>query len=70
MKILVMPYFIVMKWVFLIWILAILVLIIILMKMNLDSCPLLGWHIKFEKCKVLKKELNRKLMPVVRHPKR
>ena len=28
------------------------------------------WHIKFEKCKALKKELNEELMPIVWRPKR
>ena len=28
----------------------------------------LARHIKFEKCKALKKELNQELMPVARHP--
>ena len=28
----------------------------------------LAWHIKFEKSKALKKELNEKLMPVAWHP--
>ena len=31
---------------------------------------LLVWHIKFEKCKAFKKELNEELMPVAWHPKR
>ena len=31
---------------------------------------LLTWHIKFEKCKALKKELNEELMSVVSHPNR
>ena len=31
---------------------------------------LLAWHIKFEKRKALKKELNEKLIPIVWHPKR
>ena len=31
---------------------------------------LLAWHIKFEKCKALKKELNEELMSVVSHPNR
>ena len=31
---------------------------------------LLAWHIKFEKRKVLRKELNEELMPVAWHPKR
>ena len=31
---------------------------------------LLVWHIKFEKGKALKKELNEELMPVAWHPKR
>ena len=30
---------------------------------------LLGWHIKFEKCKALNKELNEELMEIVWHPK-
>ena len=30
----------------------------------------LAWHIKFGKCKALKKELNEKSMPVVWHPKK
>ena len=31
---------------------------------------LLAWHIKFEKCKALKKELNEELVPVGYHPNR
>ena len=31
---------------------------------------LLAWHIKFEKRKALKKELNKELMPIVWHTKR
>ena len=31
---------------------------------------LMAWHIKFEKRKKLKKELNEELMPVAWHPKR
>ena len=31
---------------------------------------LLAWHLKFEKCEALKKELNEELMPVVSHPNR
>ena len=31
---------------------------------------LLTWHIKFEKPKALKKELNDELMPIEWHPKR
>ena len=31
---------------------------------------LLAWHVKFEKCKELKKELNEELMPIAWHPKR
>ena len=31
---------------------------------------LLVWHIKFENCKALKKELNKELMPITRHPKK
>ena len=31
---------------------------------------LLAWHIKFEKRKELKKELNKELMPVAWHPNR
>ena len=30
----------------------------------------LAWHIKFGKCKALKKELNEKSMPVMWHPKK
>ena len=30
---------------------------------------LLTWHIKFEKRKALKKELNEELMPITWHPK-
>ena len=31
---------------------------------------LLAWHIKFEKRKALKKELNEELIPIVWHPKK
>ena len=31
---------------------------------------LLAWHIKFENCKALKKELNEELMEIAWHPKR
>ena len=31
---------------------------------------LLAWHIKFEKCKELKKELHEELMPVAWYPNR
>ena len=31
---------------------------------------LLAWHTKFEKCKALKKELNKELMPAAWHPNR
>ena len=31
---------------------------------------LLVWHIKFKKCKPLKKKLSEELMPVVWYPKR
>ena len=31
---------------------------------------LLTWHIKFEKRKALKKEINEELMPTARHPNR
>ena len=31
---------------------------------------LLPWNIKFEKCKVLKKELNEELMPIARRSNR
>ena len=31
---------------------------------------LLVWHIKFKKCKPLKKKLSEELMPVAWHPKR
>ena len=31
---------------------------------------LLAWHIKFEKCKAFKKELNEELLLIARHPKK
>ena len=31
---------------------------------------LLAWHIKFEKCKALKKKIIKELMPIAWHPKR
>ena len=31
---------------------------------------LLAWHIKFEKCKALKKKIIEELMPIAWHPKR
>ena len=31
---------------------------------------ILAWHIKFKKCKALKKELNEELIPVAWHPER
>ena len=30
----------------------------------------LGWHIKFEKCKALTKKISEELMPIAWHPKR
>ena len=30
---------------------------------------LLAWHIKFEKCKALKKKISEELMPMAWHPK-
>ena len=64
-KILVMLYLIVMKWVFLIQTLIILILMINLMKIIL-----LVWYIKFENREELKKELSEELRPVARHPNR
>ena len=57
MKILVMLYLTVMKWVFLVLILIILILRIVLHEDNPDTIiliRLLAWHIKFEKRKQLK----------------
>ena len=64
-KILVMLYLIVMKWVFLIQTLIILILMINLMKIIL-----LVWYIKLENREELKKELSEELRPVARHPNR
>ena len=72
MKILVMLYFIVMKWVSLV-----LIIIIYNLDNNFDEddpdtiiLRLLAWHIKFEKCKALKKKVSEELMPIAWHPKR
>ena len=35
-----------------------------------DLIRLLAWHIKFEKCKELKKMLSEELMPIAWHPNR
>ena len=74
MKILVMLYLIIMKWVFLIQILIILNLtIIILMKMSLVLLFMSEfWRaiLNLKKRKALKKELNEELMPVAWHPNR
>ena len=39
---------------------------------NQDSffVRLLAWHIKFEKCKHLKKKISEELMPIAWHPER
>ena len=37
---------------------------------NFIDITLLAWHIKFEKCKARKKELNEELMSIAWHPKR
>ena len=72
MKILVMLYFLVMKWVSLV-----LIIIIYNLDNNFDEddpdtiiLRLLAWHIKFEKCKALKKKVSEELMPIAWHPKR
>ena len=75
MNILVMPYFIVMKMVFLVYILTMLVLItltmmkIILKRLFKTFIRLLAWHIKFKKLKTLKNDLNKELMLVAWHPR-
>ena len=62
MKILVMLYSIVIKWVFFVYILIILTLMVLIMIKNdpetIIHIRLLAWNIKFEKHKALKKELN------------
>ena len=75
MNILVMPYFIVMKMVFLVHILTMLVLItltmmkIILKLLFKTIIRLLAWHIKFKKRKTLKNDLNKELMLVAWYPR-
>ena len=67
MNILVMPYFIVMKMVFLVYILTMLVLItltmmkIILKLLFKTIIRLLAWHIKFKKRKTLKKRFKQRI---------
>ena len=73
MNILVMPHFVVIKWVFLVQVLTILMLMtLITMKMILELLfiSLLSWHIIFGKRKALKKDINEELMLAVWHPKR
>ena len=67
-----MLYFLVMKWVSLV-----LIIIIYNLDNNFDEddpdtiiLRLLAWHIKFEKCKALKKKVSEELMPIAWHPKR
>ena len=66
MKILVMSYLFRTKWVFLIYIL----IILIEDPETILHIRPLARHIKFGKCKALKKELNEKSMPVVWHSKK
>ena len=73
MKILVILYFLAIKWVF---------LITDLNNINLDNnfdedypdtiflVRLLAWHIKVEKCKALKKRISEELMLISWHPRK
>ena len=81
MKILVILYFLAIKWVFLItdkWVFLITDLNNINLDNNFDEdypdtiflVRLLAWHIKVEKCKALKKRISEELMLISWHPRK